>query len=227
MPGKDECLGSQVPDASPSHAPGAGKALQLLSSRDPGLEGKGRSTCLGRLLLLMFPSISILGVWLQPKDIKTHRPSIYKWPQPFPQPLLVPRLLRHEVSVRAHPHLGTSGHSTKSFPPAGPSPAAPPCATAAQSKREMPAPGTLRKDRINVIYVPGKEQTSTTAKIKQKVGKKPEKERAQGLHQHTKLHEGSETILSSHPPKDGDFCNTAKINTTGNCIIRGALSSHI
>lgn len=33
--------------------------------------------------------------------------------------------------------------------------------------------------------------------------------------------------LSSHPPKDGDFCNTAKINTTGNCIIRGALSSHI
>lgn len=137
MPGKGGCLGSQVPDVSPNHAPGAGKALQLLSSCDPWLEGKGRSTCLGSCCSCSPASASlVLGCSQRCQNTQTqHLQGV-----PTLSPASAgPTTIRHEVSVRAHPHLGTSGHSTKSFQPAGPSPAAPPCATAAQLKREMPA----------------------------------------------------------------------------------------
>lgn len=120
MPGEGECLGSQVPDGSPDHAPGAGKALQLLSSCYPRQEGKGSSTCLWGLQL-MFPSISILGAGLQPKDAKAHRPSTYKWCKPFPQPLLVPRPLdMRYLGELTHiwAHLGTAPRAFSQLAPA-------------------------------------------------------------------------------------------------------------
>lgn len=205
--GKGECLGSQVPDASPNQAPGAGKALQLLSSHDPRPEGKGRSTNLMPLGAAAHVSQhQHPWCWAAAQRCQNTQIQHLQVAPSFSQPLLVPRLLDMRVSVRAHPHLGTSGHSTKSFQPAGPSPAAPPCATAAQPKGRCQHPALSQESRINVIYVPGKQQTSPTAKMKQKMEKKKsEKEQAQGLHQHTKLHQGSEMDPQFSSPQGWRF----------------------
>lgn len=89
-----------------------------------------------------FPASASSVLGSSPKMPKHTDPAFTSGPKLSPASA-GPTAIRYEVSVRAHPHLGTSGHSTKSFQPAGPSPAAPPCATAAQLRREMPAPSTL------------------------------------------------------------------------------------
>lgn len=173
----------------PNHAPGAGKALQLLSSCDPWPEGKGSSTCLWGLLLV-FPSISILGAGLQPKDAKTHRPSIYKWPQAFPQPLLVPqpldmRYLGELTHIWAH--LGTA---PRAFNQLAPAQLLPQLQHSRRGRCQHPA---LSQERQNKCHLCARERADfNNSKDKTETGeKKPEKEPAQGLQQHTKQHQTS------------------------------------
>lgn len=156
---------------SPNLAPGAGRALQLLSSRDPRMEGEGRNPCLGAAAAHVSQH-QHPGCLAADQRCQNTQTQHFQVAPTFPQPLLVPWPLDMRY-LWAHPHLGTSGHSIKSFQAAGPSPAAPPmCNCSTVEEGAASTRHSLRKDRINVIHVPGKEQASTTAKIKQKIGKK-------------------------------------------------------